>query len=308
VTGFRAVCDDDTGEEAMRRSVWFFAPVLAATSVWLAVPALAGADAFSFQNTGTITINDSSCIFGEAPSPVAATPYPSSISVSGLTGTITDVNVTLTGLTHTSSTDVGVLLVGPGGQKTLLMQDVGGTGVSGVNLTFDDAAAAFLPEIQIVSGTFKPTVGPADSCTPPSFPAPAPPGPYGSPSLSVFNGTNPNGTWSLYVIDDLAADTGSIAGGWSLVITAGETPEEMITDLQSQVSGLGLPKGLTTALNSKLQEALDALDADNTAGACVSLRAFLNQVASAQKTKKLTAEQAQPLTTAANDIRTTLDC
>ena len=30
---------------------------------------------------------------------------------------------------------------------------------------------------------------------------------------------NPNGTWSLYVVDDLGADVGTITGGWALNIT-----------------------------------------------------------------------------------------
>jgi hypothetical protein len=34
--------------------------------------------------------------------------------------------------------------------------------------------------------------------------------------LAVFNGTNPAGTWSLYVMDDRASNTGSISGGWRL--------------------------------------------------------------------------------------------
>jgi hypothetical protein len=38
--------------------------------------------------------------------------------------------------------------------------------------------------------------------------------------LSVFNGTNPNGTWKLYVIDDSAGDNGEITGGWTLTISA----------------------------------------------------------------------------------------
>jgi subtilisin-like proprotein convertase family protein len=29
----------------------------------------------------------------------------------------------------------------------------------------------------------------------------------------VFNGTNPNGTWSLYINDDAGGDTGSVTGG-----------------------------------------------------------------------------------------------
>jgi hypothetical protein len=36
--------------------------------------------------------------------------------------------------------------------------------------------------------------------------------------LSVFNGTTPNWTWSLYVVDDGAGDQGSFASGWSISI------------------------------------------------------------------------------------------
>jgi hypothetical protein len=67
-------------------------------------------------------------------------------------------------------------------------------------------------------------------------------------------------------------------------------------------------KGLTTSLNSKLDEALAALDANDTAGACDSLRGFLNQVAAQADKKKLTEAQVQQLTDAANEIRALLDC
>lgn len=61
-----------------------------------------------------------------------------------------------------------------------------------------------------------------------NFPSPAPAivsprdfaAPYGSATLAnVFNGTNPNGTWSLYVTDDKLGEVGTIAGGWSVTIT-----------------------------------------------------------------------------------------
>jgi hypothetical protein len=56
------------------------------------------------------------------------------------------------------------------------------------------------------------------------FPAPAPAGPYPDPQLlSVFNGLNPNGTWSLYVLDDTGFDVGSLTGGWSLTVTVSQS-------------------------------------------------------------------------------------
>lgn len=172
----------------------------------------------SFTNPATITINDAA----------AATPYPSNISVAGITGNITKVTVTLTGLTHGYPNDVDVLLVSPAGQKVVLMAGTGSSfSISNVQLTFDDAATNNLPTTsQISSGTYKPT-----STIAPAFPAPAPAGPYGG-FLSGFNGSNPNGTWSLYVIDSSAGPPGSssISGGWSLKI---DTADISVTDAAS---------------------------------------------------------------------------
>ena len=39
---------------------------------------------------------------------------------------------------------------------------------------------------------------------------------------AAFSGTDPNGTWSLYIVDDATGDVGSISGGWSLTITTEE--------------------------------------------------------------------------------------
>ena len=39
-------------------------------------------------------------------------------------------------------------------------------------------------------------------------------------TLVFFNGQNPNGTWQLFIQDDTGGDTGSLAGGWALEVTA----------------------------------------------------------------------------------------
>jgi subtilisin-like proprotein convertase family protein len=171
----------------------------------------------TFSNPAVITILDTPRIGGVAP----ASLYPSNITVAGVVGTVSKVTAKVRGLSHTFPGDVDMLLVGPGGQKMLLMSDVGG-GTDAVNTTiaFDDAAATFIGA-PVISGTFRPT----NSGTGDTFPAPAPAGPYADPQLlSVFNGVNPNGTWSLYVVDDAGADAGSIAEGWELSITT-EDPE-----------------------------------------------------------------------------------
>jgi subtilisin-like proprotein convertase family protein len=152
-------------------------------------------------NASAISIFDSS----------VGSPYPSSILVSGVTGAVTKVTATLSGFTHTYPEDVGVLLVGPGGQTVMLMDGCGdGSDASGLSFTFDDSAAGSLPGAGfLTSGTYRPT-----AYFPDVFDSPAPPSPYGN-TLAALGGA-PNGIWSLYVQDFSAGDAGSLSGGWSL--------------------------------------------------------------------------------------------
>src|SRR4029078_4280553 len=98
-----------------------------------------------FTNAGSITINHRA-IPGSPPG--TATPYPSNIVVSGLSGTISDVNVTLTGVSHGSADDIDILLVGENGEKSVLVSDGGGTGVAitNVTVTFDDASGTSIAD------------------------------------------------------------------------------------------------------------------------------------------------------------------
>jgi uncharacterized repeat protein (TIGR01451 family) len=166
---------------------------------------------FNLSATAAYTNNTAIAIPDHGP----ASPYPSTISVSGLTGLVGKVTVSLKGVTHGFPDDIDIILVSPSGQKVVLMSDTGGGhSITNVNLTFDDSATSGLPDsAQIVSDTYKPTdFEPGDS-----FPPPAPAGAV-SAFLSAFNGSNPNGNWSLYVVDDATGDSGAISS-WSLAIT-----------------------------------------------------------------------------------------
>ena len=139
-----------------------------------------------------------------------ANPYPSEIPVSFKKGSrIVDVNLTLHNLTSNNPDDVSVMLA-HGQTNQGVMSDAGGTvDVADVTFTLDDEAALTLPDAaQLVSGTsYKPARYGAD------WPAPAP------SALSVFDGENPNGTWSLFVTDDgFGSDPAAFENGWTLTI------------------------------------------------------------------------------------------
>ena len=185
----------------------------------------------AFTNAATITINDNTI----------ANPYPSAINVSGVNGAVKKVTVRLNDLTHTFPDDLDILVVGPQGQKVMLMGEAGGGGnVSLIDLTFDDAAATQIPDnATLTTGTFRPANYFSDSLQ-----APAPTPPYAN-TLSVFNGTDPNGTWNLYVRDDGNLDIGTIGGGWTLNVTGSDCCTNICPEIT--MSPATLPDGILGA-------------------------------------------------------------
>ena len=190
-----------------------FLPLLAVLS------SLAPAHAQTFSNSNPIAIpvRDSSL--------AKASPYPAQITVSGVVGEIADLNVSLSGYSHSAPGEVDVLLVGPSGQKVVVLSDVGGVSSSASNLSlfFDDEATRSFegdpnnPFAPLSGGTYKPSN--VDDGRADSFPAPAPAAPFAA-ALSSFDATNPNGTWKLFVVDDSGSeDGGNFSGGWSLTMT-----------------------------------------------------------------------------------------
>ncbi|MFO0841894.1 MAG: proprotein convertase P-domain-containing protein [Gemmataceae bacterium] len=119
----------------------------------------------------------------------------SAITVSGLTGPVQDVNVSVQ-LAHTRNSDISMRLVAPSGQVILLTQRRGGTGNNGyIDVTFDDQASA-----SVITATAP-------------YAAVRPEG-----TLGVLNGMLPavaNGTWTLQVNDSVTGQTGTLLG-WSI--------------------------------------------------------------------------------------------
>jgi subtilisin-like proprotein convertase family protein len=163
--------------------------------------------ALAYPTGPETTIND-----GTPTVPGVASPYPSVAHVDGLAGTITDVNVVMA-FGHAFPGDVDMMLVGPQGQRSVLMSDVGGVKPVSVGLRFDDAAELAVPVTSLDEGTYRPTDN--DGVGVDSYPLPAPPD--GSPApLAVFNGLKPNGDWKLFVVDDDAGYTGTV--NWYLEV------------------------------------------------------------------------------------------
>ena len=99
----------------------------------------------------------------------------------------------------------------------------------------------------------------------------------------------------------------SIRGDQSFDVYAVSFPapsatEDQIEDVIALVRSFNLPSGTANSLITKLQYALAAIDAGDTATACSYLTSFINECA-AQSGKKLTPDQATQLINAANPIK-----
>lgn len=114
---------------------------------------------------------------------------------------------------------------------------------------------------------------------------------------------NTGGTQSLTATD---TTTSSITGTQSGIVV--KTAADEINDLIAKVRSLpNVPSGTKNALLAKLNAALTALNAHNTAAACARMQDFINLV-QAQSGKKIPAIVAAGLIADATQIRTTIGC
>jgi hypothetical protein len=172
-----------------------------------ATPALATTTT-TVSNTTPITIVD----VGETTS---------SINVSGLGGAITDLTISIAGLSHGYPGDLVFGLLNEGaGLGLIFMSGVGQSfAISGVDLTFADWATYLPPEL--------PADGPLVSETylPANYEGYAFNFYTNAHDLHDFAGLSPNGRWTLYALDAVPAFAGSISGGWSLTFRTDATPD-----------------------------------------------------------------------------------
>ncbi len=203
-------------------------------------------------NLAPITINDNT----------TASLYPSVGTISGVNQSITRIRVQLNNFTHTFPDDVDIILEGPQGQKAIVMSDAGGgADVSNLQMIFDSVAplSAILPDEGVTTaGTFRAVnYGNGAGVFTDTFPAPfpAPNTLTDAPAdLSVFHQTNPNGQWKLYVVDDAGQDSGSISGGWTLLVTV----PAIFTVNSTNDPGNGVCDGSECTLREAITAAINA--------------------------------------------------
>ena len=113
---------------------------------------------------------------------------------------ITDVNITLNGLTHTYFNDLYVVLAHGADEVILFKQQGTGADPNG-SFTFDDEAANPVSAITIAGGSFRPFQ-----------------------PLSNFDGASSTGSWTLRFEDAGPGDTGNL-GSWTLSLSSPAIPE-----------------------------------------------------------------------------------
>lgn len=179
-----------------------------------------GGPSFPFTNATPIDLPGGQPTTTAGPS----APYPSTIDVSGLVG-YKRIRVTLNGFHHDWENDIDLLLVGPAGQRFIILSDAGGSSTESLpprTFSIADSATLQMPSTPFIAGAaYKPTnIGANDPFDPPApaspYESPAPAGTATFESVFGLDGTAMNGTWSLYGDDDVSGDGGRIDGGWTI--------------------------------------------------------------------------------------------
>ncbi len=125
---------------------------------------------------------------------------------------ISNLRVNINNFAPTAASEVDVVLFGPSGAHSIIFTNRITASVTGRNYTFQTGATPLPTSGGPASGTYDVAGTTYSGLGTPSA--------VTNTGLGVFNGTDPNGTWSLFVFDDVSGDGGSI-GSWSLEFTTG---------------------------------------------------------------------------------------
>jgi hypothetical protein len=235
--------NDNIGTESMR--------VDAATPT----PTLNGST-WTYCNTAGITI-PAGTIFTNDTGPAA--PNPSNIFVTNLPGTISTATLTINGFSVSFPGELESLVAGANGKSLDFFSLNDGTNVAAFDqtVTFADSGAT-IPANGPVGTDVKPASRGTTSYTASPFytlPAIEYSATQGSFTFSsVYGGSNPNGTWSLY-FDQTEHHTGDGASGWCVNLTdnnvSGEVSESHIGPAPSNNFVQGGTGQLTTAITNE---------------------------------------------------------
>lgn len=144
---------------------------------------------------------------------------------SAVTGTLTDVEVNMTG-THSWVGDLDVTLIAPNGTTThKIFAFTGSTTATGCGA--DDDLAGLYAFGDGFAGNWWTEAGTASPMAPGNYRTSTAGGVVGGGALTTmttaFAGVNPTGTWTLRVIDNGNGDTGAISAA-NLILTTGAPP------------------------------------------------------------------------------------
>jgi subtilisin-like proprotein convertase family protein len=171
----------------------------------------------TFSGTGGLPIPP-----GAPQQTIGVTQSPCVVSGVGVIGGCVSIENVEINLTHTWVGDIGILLIGPGGQVLELSTGNGGPGDNYTNTVFTDNTGQFITDgAPPYTGVFRPE-GRVTNLNNPYSNAP----PLGTHTFaSTYNGVNADGSWTLYINDYVTADIGELIS-WSITFNVGDEPPE----------------------------------------------------------------------------------
>ncbi len=173
------------------------------------------AQTVTFTGTGNLLIPP-----GAPGSTVGITQSPCVVAGVGIIGGCVSIDNVTIDLTHTWVGDIGILLIGPGGQILDLSTGNGGAGDNYNNTVFTDNTASFITTgTPPYNGVFRPEGRAVTLPSPYSNAAP-----LGTHTFAnTYNGTNADGVWTLYINDYVPGDIGLLIS-WSITFNIGGIP------------------------------------------------------------------------------------